>query len=272
MPDGGVLDDLIITRLGEQSFFLVLNASRKEVDIAWITEHLPLDVTLEEFPDRALIALQGPLAAAVLAQELMDTEALKAMPTMAAANLSLKDGTKSFISRTGYTGEDGFEISLPGALAPAFWAKLLTYPEVKAIGLGARDSLRLEMGYPLYGHDLDDTTSPVEAGLAWVMDKQAEQYVGAKRIRHELLHGASRKRVGIKLLERGIARDGMAVFGSDTAIGVLCSGGFSPSLQQSIAMSYLPMAYSAIGTALTVEIRDQKVAAEVVKMPFLQKK
>lgn len=265
-PGGGIIDDLIITRLGEESFYIVINAACKDKDIPWITQNLLPEQTLEEFPDRALIALQGPKAVAVLAALVKEEITVQ---YMSATTMTLKSGVQVMVGRTGYTGEDGFEISIPGQFAADLWNDLLKNPAVKAIGLGARDSLRLEMGYPLYGHDLNDQTSPVEAGLAWVIDKTASNYIGAERICRELKDGAARRRVGIVLKERGVAREGMSVLATDgKKIGELTSGGFAPSLQASIGMAYVPPEYAAAATSLKIDIRGNMVAAEIIKMPF----
>ncbi len=271
--EGGIIDDLIVTRLTDKSFFLVINAACKEKDITWITEHLSGNQTLEEFPDRALIAVQGPGSSAVLNRLLTSPISDLAYMHLTTSTLRSND-LQITISRTGYTGEDGFEISLPGEQAPAFWQELIAQPEVKPIGLGARDSLRLEAGYPLYGHDLDDSTSPVEAGIGWTVSKATDEYepsfAGSQRVLAEKAKGASRKRVGVQLLDKGIAREGMAVLSDDQKpLGTLSSGGFSPTLGVSIGMAYLPTAQAQPGTTLYVDVRGRKLAAQVTAMPFI---
>jgi aminomethyltransferase len=255
---GGIIDDLIITRMNDTKFFVVYNAGRKEVDLAWMKKNLPAGVNFTELADHALLALQGPRAEEVLARE---------FPAADVANIgymTLKEanwrGAHVFISRLGYTGEDGFEISIPAEKAPAFWDALLTHPEVKAIGLAARDSLRLEMGYPLYGHDLDETTSPVEAALGWVMTKGHDAFIGAKAI---LGIEPTRKRVGIKLTGPGIAREGSPLFVGSEQVGTLSSGGFSPTLKAAIGQGYVKSDFAKDGQAVEVEVRGRRIPAIV---------
>jgi aminomethyltransferase len=205
--NGGIIDDLIITRLTENKFFVVINAGCKEKDIAWIKQNLPANIKFTGLNDRSLIAVQGEKAQEIL-QTLIADKNLLDLPYMNMGEFKLKTGEQVYISRTGYTGEDGFEVSIENEKAAAFWLKLCENDSVKPIGLGARDSLRLEMGYPLYGHDLDEETSPVEAALSWVISKEHTNFIGSKRILDEKANGVKRKRVGIKLLDRGIAREG----------------------------------------------------------------
>lgn len=272
---GGVIDDLIVTRLAEQSFYLVVNAARKDGDEAWITKHLVGDATLERFTDRALIAIQGPKAEAALQRQLKEGD-LSVLKYMHATTAVLDTGVQVLISRTGYTGEDGFEISLPNANAEALWTALLKEPEVSLIGLGARDSLRLEMGYPLYGHDLTEEITPVEAGLAWVIAKDHTDYHGADVIRAELAGKPKRQRIGLILNDRGVVREGAALFASaepkagEEPVGEVCSGGFSPSLQKSIAMGYVKSDIAASAQLLYAEVRGKRLAAQKVNMPFYQ--
>ena len=178
------------------------------------------------------------------------------------------------VTRCGYTGEDGFEISLPADRADAVWHKLLANKDVKPIGLAARDSLRLEMGYPLYGHDIDHTTSPVEAGSTWIMGKTRanKDFIGAKRVFDELENGASRKLVGIKITGKGVAREGAEVFDGDKKIGVLTSGGFSPSTQTAIGMAYIDTAAANIGEKVNVRVRNRNIEAEIADASFMEAK
>ncbi len=275
---GGIIDDLIITRMDENKFFVVFNAGRKEVDIAWMTKNLPPDVTFEELAGNALIAIQGPKAEAALAKELPDA-GLAALPYMMMKEASWPaapkrseggKGTPIFISRLGYTGEDGFEISIPQEMAPKFWDALLANPEVKAIGLAARDSLRLEMGYPLYGHDLNEETTPVEAALAWVIGKDHGAFLGAAHILPQLASGAAKKRVGVKLTESGIAREGAAIYAGGEKIGALTSGGFSPSLKVAIGQGYVKSEFAHEGQKVEVEVRGKKIAAVIHGLSFMQ--
>jgi aminomethyltransferase len=264
---GGIIDDLIITRMDETSFFVVFNAARKDVDIAWMTKHLPTGVTFEELKDNALLALQGPKAEAALAKEIPGAD-LANLPYMSLLKTEWK-GTSVFVSRLGYTGEDGFEISILQDKAVALWESLLKNPDVLPIGLAARDSLRLEMGYPLYGHDLDEETTPVEAALGWVITKGHNGYFGAGEIIQQLGSGTGRKRVGIKLTESGIAREGSAIYVGDEQIGTLTSGGFSPSLKVAIGQGYVKSAFANEGQQVSVEVRGRKIAGVIQALSFM---
>jgi aminomethyltransferase len=258
---GGIVDDLIITRLGDNEFFAVINAGCKDKDILWLSQHLPEKVTLSILSQRALLALQGPKAADALRDVLgVDTSGLGYMRMMRVNDL--------LISRLGYTGEDGFEISVPEDQAEQMWHKLCANPHVKPIGLAARDSLRLEMGYCLYGHDINEITTPLEADLSWVMRKEAVGYLGAAAVKPP-----ERKRVGLVLLDKGVAREGAEIFSKSGApIGLLSSGGFSPTLKQSIGQGYLPLPFSFEGTKVFIKVRENMIAAKVVQMPFIKPK
>lgn len=268
---GGIVDDLIVTRLDESRFYAVINAGGKDKDIAWIEQHLPDDITLTRMEDRALIALQGPASEQVLRDIFhIDTEG---MPFMWLLESQLGDGTKIYVSRVGYTGEDGFELSIPASAAEGAWVNLNTHGAVMPAGLAARDSLRLEMGYCLYGHDIDDRTTPVEAGLGWVIGKDNTGFIGAGAILPQRDSGADKKRVGIRLLGKGIAREGAEIRNdNDEAVGVITSGGFSPSLRQAIGQGYVGSAYAEAGTKLFVNVRGRNIEAEVAAMPFLPAK
>ncbi len=257
---GGIVDDLIITRVNDTKFFSVINAGCKEKDIAWMNDHLPADVKLTRLDDRALLALQGPKA----------EQALREVLNVNAADLGymrLLFVDDLIISRLGYTGEDGFEISVPAMKAEDLWNKLLANPLVKPIGLAARDSLRLEMGYPLYGHDIDDKTTPIAADLSWVMGKGNEGFIGASNVLGKV---PARKRVGIKLIDKGIAREGAEIRNDkNEVIGVLTSGGHSPTLKSAIGMGYVDAAYAGAGTKLFVTVRGNNIAAEIATLPFI---
>ena len=257
---GGIVDDLIITRMNDTKFFSVINAGCKEKDIAWMKSHLPADVTLTRLDDRALIALQGPKAEQALHEALhIDASTLGYMRIMETGDL--------FISRLGYTGEDGFEISVPADKVEALWNKLLANPLVKPIGLAARDSLRLEMGYPLYGHDINDETTPLEADLGWVMGKGNEGFIGAGKIFSKAM---TRKRVGVKLIDKGIAREGAELRNDkNEIIGALTSGSHSPTLKSSIGMGYIDAGYTAPGTKIFVTVRGNNIAGEIAPLPFI---
>ncbi len=264
---GGIIDDLIITRMADQKFFVVFNAGRKDVDIAWMKKNLPAGVTFEELAGNALIALQGPKAESVLAKECPDA-GLFDLGYMRMKEAKWK-GTPIFISRLGYTGEDGFEISIPAAKAAEFWKALLSNPAVEAIGLAARDSLRLEMGYPLYGHDLNEDITPVEASIGWVITKGHDGFIGADKILPQLANGADKKRVGIKLLESGIAREGADIYVGGEKIGSLTSGGFSPSLKLAIGQGYVKTAFTRDGQPVDVEVRGKKIPAAIHGITFM---
>lgn len=260
--DGGIIDDVMVTKTGEDEFHLVINAGCKDKDIAWIQSQLPEGIEFTHFVDWALMALQGPQAENVV-RDVLGID-LSSLPYM---GLWYQD-YMMFISRLGYTGEDGFEISVPADTAENLWNKFLSDERVKPIGLAARDSLRLEMGYCLYGHDIDAATTPLEADLSWVMRKENTVYIGAEKVLPPI-----RKRVGIVLTDRGVAREGADIRNlQDEKIGVLSSGGFSPTLKQSIGQGYVPMEYAVEGTDLFVTVRGTNIAAKVAKMPFLKPK
>lgn len=265
--EGGVLDDLMVSRWPE-ALYLVVNGATKWDDIGTLREALPDDITLNHLDEQALIALQGPKAVDALARHVPGVEALTFMK-FAPFKLAGHDVT---IARAGYTGEDGFEISLPAAAAAAIADLLCGEPEVKPIGLGARDSLRLEAGLPLYGHDLSPETSPIEAGLLFGINKRRRTeggFPGAERINREIAEGTARKWVGLCLEGRLPAREGAEVFAGDQKIGTVTSGGFSPTLGAPIAMAYVASEYAATGTALEVEVRGKRLAATVSPTPFV---
>jgi aminomethyltransferase len=259
---GGIIDDLIITRLSDTEFFIVLNAGCKEKDIAWIKKQIPVSLKLDHLENHALIAVQGPQAEHVVRDVLgFDGSSL---PYMHLAKLGA-----GFISRLGYTGEDGFEISIANKEAPALWQKLVDHADVKPIGLAARDSLRLDMGYCLYGHDINDTTTPLEADLGWVMAKANKDFIGAG----PAWKPPARKRVGIKLTEAGVAREGAIIKNEKGAtVGALTSGGFSPTLKAALGQGYVETAFAAPGTKVFVNVRDRDIKAEVAVMPFIPAK
>ena len=268
--NGGVLDDLMVSRW-PQSLYVVVNGATKWDDIAHLREHLPDEITLNHLDDRALLALQGPEAFAALERHVSGEYPLSALTFMRFGRFEL-GGAAVTISRSGYTGEDGFEISLPAEAAPRITELLCGEPEVKPIGLGARDSLRLEAGLPLYGHDLGPDTSPVEAGLNFAINKRRRSeggFLGADRVLRELADGAPRKWVGLTLESRQAAREGAEVFAGDQKVGLLTSGGFSPSLEAPIAVAYVAIAHAAPGTALEIEVRGKRLAAAVTALPFI---
>lgn len=271
--EGGIIDDLMLTRpasaLDHGRLFLVVNASRQEVDYAHLRAHLPAGVNLEPATERALLALQGPTALEVI-KALSPAAASLAFMTGADVRLG---GIDCHVSRSGYTGEDGFEISVASARAAELALLLLDHDGVEPIGLGARDSLRLEAGLCLYGHDIDETTSPVEAGLAWSIQKRRRGdagFPGARRILDELANGARRRRVGIRPDGRAPAREGteiLALLGE--RLGVVTSGGFGPSVNAPIAMGYVPQGRAAAGTPVNLMVRGKALGASVAPLPFV---
>jgi aminomethyltransferase len=270
--DGGIVDDLMIARPpgADGALRLVVNAARKPVDYALIRRRLPAHVRLTPLPAAALIAVQGPLAAPTLAR-LAPGEGLEAMTFMSARPARLM-GFETFVSRSGYTGEDGYEISLASTQAEELARILLAEPDVAPIGLGARDSLRLEAGLCLYGHELDETVDPIEAALSWSIQRRRRVeggFPGARRIQHALANGPSRQRVGIQPDGRAPARDGAEIASPDGApIGVVTSGGFGPSVGGPIAMGYVARANAAVGTPISLVVRGKPLSARVVPLPF----
>jgi aminomethyltransferase len=268
--DGGILDDLMITRLLDDSgAYLVVNAACKDADYRHIAANLPAGVTLEVKEDLALIALQGPQAADVLAAIVPEAAKTPFMTSRA----TLLGAVPLHISRSGYTGEDGFEISIPADEVEAFARKLLADARVKPIGLGARDTLRLEAGLCLYGHDIDETTSPVEADLLWSVGKRRREeggFPGAERVMREIAQGPLRRRVGLKLEGRAPAREGCEIRkDSGETVGKVTSGSFAPSVGGPVAMGYVETTSSAIGTPLTIVIRNAPHPATVAPLPFV---
>ena len=265
---GGILDDLMITRRGEE-LYMVVNGATKYDDIGHLLDALPDDVTMNLQDEQALLALQGPKAVDALARLVPGVEALVFMTARAFA----WNGVPLWISRSGYTGEDGFEISLPAEHAAAFADALVAEPEVKPIGLGARDSLRLEAGLPLYGHDLDPDTTLVMADLGFALAKrrrEAKDFPGAERVLLEREQGPIAKRVGLLVEGRQPVREGAAVVDDDgSEVGKITSGGFAPSLGQPIAMGYVPSALAAPGTRVTLAQRGKVHHAIVTAMPFV---
>jgi aminomethyltransferase len=266
---GGILDDLMVANLGNDRLFLVVNASRKTDDFTHLATNLPAAVRLRPAGDRALVALQGPAAASVMARLSPEAAALKFMD-FAPVTIG---GIPCFVSRSGYTGEDGFEISAPGDQVEALANRLLEHDEVVPAGLGARDSLRLEAGLCLYGNDLDELTSPVEAGLTWVIGKRrkmAWDFPGAAVIRDQLDNGAPRHRVGLRPDGRAPARALADIVADDgTEAGVVTSGGFAPSLNVPVAMGYVRKGLSDDGTRLHLMVRGKPLPASVVPLPFV---
>jgi aminomethyltransferase len=268
--NGGILDDLMISRWGS-GLYLVVNGATKWDDIAHLREHLPDEITINHLEERALLALQGPQALAALGPLVSGEMPLSALTFLRGAAFTF-GGVDAWISRSGYTGEDGFEISLPAENAAAIVDLFCADPRVKPIGLGARDSLRLEAGLPLYGHDLTEQIDPVSAGLSFAISKRRRLeggFPGAERILNFLVNGTRAVRVGLALEGRMAAREGATVYSGDREIGRVTSGGFSPSLQHPIAMAYVDATVAAPGTAVELDNRGKRLAAKVVPLPFL---
>lgn len=270
---GGIEDDLMLANRGDH-LFVVINAACKAADIALMQAGLPADVTLEVIEDRALLALQGPQAEDVLAAL---NNAVRGMRFMDVADLALV-GADCWVSRSGYTGEDGFEISVPAAQAEDVARALLADARVEAIGLGARDSLRLEAGLCLYGHDIDATTSPIEAGLGWAIQKVRRTggareggFPGAALILTQQVQGAPRARVGLRPEGRAPMREGVPLFvqaEGGVAVGTVTSGGFGPSVGAPVAMGLVARDHAAVGTQLYGEVRGKRLPVAVVALPF----
>ncbi|MEH6359320.1 MAG: glycine cleavage system aminomethyltransferase GcvT [Amylibacter sp.] len=270
---GGILDDLMVANRGDH-LFLVVNAACKDADIAHMRAHLSDACDIEVIEDRALLALQGPASETALARLSVDVAAMKFMDVVTTEIL----GVECWVSRSGYTGEDGYEISVPNSKAVELAEALLAMEEVEPIGLGARDSLRLEAGLCLYGNDIDTGTTPVEAALLWAVQKirrtggdRAGGFPGADVILAQFDNGAVRKRVGIQPAGRAPMRGGTALFASETStdqIGEITSGGFGPTVQTPVAMGYVPTELAAIGTEIFAEVRGKRLPASVAAMPF----
>jgi aminomethyltransferase len=271
---GGILDDLMVANFGSH-LFLVVNAACKAEDEAHLRAHLADVCMIEPHPQRALMALQGPKAEAVLATLCAEAASMRFMD----AGPHRVQGIDCFVSRSGYTGEDGFEISAPADDAEQLATALLDHPSVLPIGLGARDSLRLEAGLCLYGHDIDTTTTPVEAALNWSIQKsrrgggaRAGGFPGAATILAQLESGAPRARVGLKPEGRAPVREGTKLFighDDETPAGLVCSGGFGPSVAAPVAMGYLPAAHAADGTLVFAELRGARLPLRVTPLPFV---
>jgi aminomethyltransferase len=273
--DGGILDDLMITNTGH-GLYMVVNGAVKWDDIAHLREHLPDEIEMNLLDEQALLALQGPKAAAALTAlgvvpEFPDILPVDRLVFMQAGPYLWGD-VRLGISRSGYTGEDGFEISVPASDVSAIADALCAQEAVKPIGLGARDSLRLEAGLPLYGHDLDEGIDPVEGDLAFAISKRRREeggFPGAARILGHLADGSPRKRVGLTVDGKMPVREGAKIFDGNSEVGVVTSGGFAPSVGAPIAMGYVPTGLSEPGTALAAEVRGKRVAVTVTPMPFV---
>jgi aminomethyltransferase len=248
---GGIVDDLIITKITPEKFFFVYNAGCRAKDESHITAALPAGLKFTPL-DKSLIALQGKKAEGIL-QDIF--------PSVPQKYMTMEMHDDIYISRLGYTGEDGFEISVPNDKAAELWNKILANPLAKPVGLGARDSLRLEMGYPLYGHDINDNTTPIEASLGWIMPKDKRASFPAPKT----------KRIGIEMQERGIVREGAEIFNSkDVKIGTVTSGGYSPYLNKPLAQGYVEVEYAGLGMDVKIELRGRKIPAKIAPLFFMK--
>ena len=272
--EGGILDDLMFSNRGDH-IFVVLNAACKDSDIKYLRSLLEPNISIKEIESRALIALQGPASEAVLGKY---HPQIKNMKFMDVETLTI-DGAECWISRSGYTGEDGFEISIPAEAAEPITRSILSNQNVEFIGLGARDSLRLEAGLCLYGHDIDQATTPVEASLTWAIQKarrsngsRASGFIGSEIILKQLAGGTNKKRVGFLPQTRAPMREGVEIFGTETskdAIGKITSGGYGPTVGYPIAMGYINSEYANSEDDLFGELRGKRVPVKVSNLPFV---
>ncbi len=271
-PTGGIVDDLIVFRVDDDAYMMVVNASRSAADLSWIREHAAEAAVHDISDEVALLALQGPRAEAILS-EASGADYSRMQPFQIASGFRVA-GAEVTVARTGYTGEDGFEISAPWGEAAAVWEGLFAAAGpggLTPVGLGARDTLRLESGMMLYGQDIDETTSPLEAPLSWTVSFDKETFVGREALVEQRRRGISRRLVGIEAEERAIPRHGAPILGGEARIGSVTSGTFSPTLRRPIAMGYVQREW-ATGKELEVEVRGRRVPARVVRLPFYKRK
>jgi len=269
--DGGVLDDMMITA-APMGLYVVVNGAVKWDDMGYLREYLPDEITINNMEDRALLALQGPKAVDALKRVVPGVDALYFMEAGSFFWGPKTDPEPLWISRSGYTGEDGFEISVPASHAKALADQLCAQPEVKPIGLGARDSLRLEAGLPLYGHDMNPELEPVEANAAFAISKRRRAqggFAGSDRILNALANGPARRLVGLLVEGKMPVREGAPIFVGEAQVGVITSGGFGPSIGAPIAMGYVDAAHNAVGTLLAAEVRGKRVSITVANLPFI---
>ena len=270
-PDGGIIDDIIVYRESLDSYKVVINAGNTAKDLKWLRGSMPEDVSLTDQTDEtAMIAIQGPEAPVLLAKLAENPDLLNLKRFQYATGNLL--GSETTFCRTGYTGEDGFEIIVPAERSIDIWRELVKQGATPC-GLGSRDALRIEAGYPLYGHEIDDTTSPVEAGLMWVVKLEKESFTGSEAIRACKTRGPIRKLIGLLSSERIQPRQGYVIFSGDDEIGVVTSGVFSPTLNSSVAMGYVFTEFAKPGVQVEIAIRDKRAKAIIVqKKNLLEKK
>jgi len=274
MPNGAPVDDIIVYRFNAERFLLVVNAGNRAKDVAWLQNQKPTDCILNDRSDEfALLALQGPKAAAILQRLTASDLSTVGYYKFTTGTVAKLDAT---IARTGYTGEDGFEIMVQAANAPALWSALIAEGAADGLvpaGLGARDTLRLEAKMALYGNDIDETTSLVEAGLGWIVcvEPHKGDFNGRAVLAEQKAKGTARKLVGFEMKDRGIARHGYPVLINGAAVSTVTSGSMAPFLEKNIGLAYVPTEHAAVGTAMGIEIRGASVAAEIVKTPFYKR-
>src|SRR5213593_215077 len=272
LPSGGIIDDLTVFRLTGDRFLFVVNASRTERDFQWIAEHTRAATARDRSADLALLALQGPKAQSIL-------ERLTRADLTRLASFHFTDGLevaglRCLVARTGYTGEDGFEIACAWDAAPALWSALVEAGRPHGLapaGLGARDTLRLEAGYMLYGNDIDETATPLEAPLGWTIKFEKGEFIGREALLAQKERGAVRKLVGFEMMERAVPRHGYALLAGGRPTGQVTSGTFGPWVRKSIGMGYVAREYAAVGMPLQVDIRGRPTGAKVVKLPFYRR-
>ncbi|MCG3114227.1 MAG: glycine cleavage system aminomethyltransferase GcvT [Candidatus Manganitrophus sp. SA1] len=272
---GGILDDIYLYKRGVDKFFVIVNAANLDKDFKWMTSHLPAGVDLKDVSgETALLALQGPKSWEVLVQIIPFGKTEIALRNFIETELVPARGAKGIIARTGYTGEKGYELVVPAEAAETVWNALLEAGEaarIKPVGLGARDTLRLEMGYPLYGHDMDEKTTPIEADLERFIDFEKD-FIGKEALIGQREKGAQRKLIGFELLTGGVPREGHTIYSDQKIIGKVASGNFSPSLRKGIGMGYVDPRYSDVGSEILIDIRGNATPAIIVKRPFYKKK
>jgi aminomethyltransferase len=272
-PTGGILDDLTVFRVGVDRFLLVVNASRTDADFAWVSEHTQQATARNRSADLALLALQGPRAQLVL-QRLTRAGVDELRPFHLLDGVDVA-GVTCLVSRTGYTGEDGFEIACAWDRAPRLWDALLDAGRPEGLvpaGLGARDTLRLEAGYMLYGQDIDETTTPLEAPLGWTVKFEKGEFIGRDALRAQKEAGVRRRLVGFEVAGRVIARPGCPLWAGGQRVGRVTSGTFGPWVGKSIGMGYVEVPWSSFGTAIQVEVRGRRVDAVVTRLPFYRRR
>lgn len=273
--NGGILDDIYLYKRGVDKFFVIVNAANLDKDFKWMVSHLPAGVEVKDVSgETVLLALQGPRSWEVLVQIIPFGKTEIALRNFIETELVPARGAKALIARTGYTGEKGYELVLPAEAAETVWKALLEAgkPErIKPVGLGARDTLRLEMGYPLYGHDMNEETTPLEADLEHFIDFEKD-FIGKEALLRQREKGLQRKLIGFELLTGGVPREGHTIYSDQKIIGKVASGNFSPSLRKGIGMGYVDVRYSEVGSEILIDIRGNATPAVIVKRPFYKKK